>query len=187
MHCDMITTQRQRMRSMMSVGLIGHIKFLPWQQLDGYSMTRHLISLRRVWLARVDVCMVNTGYVAWQVRGSLSSLVHPVYSCIPPLSLSNVCFTFSWCHLCDEWFQVLPVVSHSFTFLCCCHSKPKNKQWGQETWLGWSAHHSELFIPFPRDPRLVPMTYGPQAVYRPIDNGLGRLRVTVSQVRVGRL
>ena len=37
---------------MKSVDLIGHIKFLLWGQLDGCSMTRPFLSLRRVWLAR---------------------------------------------------------------------------------------------------------------------------------------
>jgi len=42
-----------------------------------------------------------------------------------------------------------------------------------------------VFVLLYRDPRLVPMTYGPQALYRPADNSLGRLRVTISQVLCG--
>lgn len=42
-----------------------------------------------------------------------------------------------------------------------------------------------VFVLLCRDPRLVPMTYGPQAMYRPADNTLGRLRVTISQVLCG--
>ena len=38
------------------VDLIGHIKFLPWGQLNGCSVTRP--SLRRVWLARLQFEMV---------------------------------------------------------------------------------------------------------------------------------
>ena len=191
MCCDIITTQWQCMRFMTSADLIGHIKFLLWQQLDGYSVTRLSLSLRRVWLVRVDVCMVNTWYAAWQVRGSLSSVVHlfiVVSPLPPPLSFSPTSTSHLTCHLCDEWFQVFPIVSHSHFSLCYCQSKPKNKQGGLESRLKAEWLPLRTVYPlFPRDPRLVPMTYGPQAVYRPIDNGLGRLRVTVSQVRDGRL
>ena len=40
-----------------SADLIGHITFLPWRQLDGCSMTRPFLSLRRVWLARLIVTL----------------------------------------------------------------------------------------------------------------------------------
>ena len=40
-------------RSTKSADLIGHIKFLPEGQLDGCSVTRLFLSLRRVWLARL--------------------------------------------------------------------------------------------------------------------------------------
>ena len=45
------------MQSTKNTALIGHIKFLLWGQLNGYSMTRPFLSLRRVWLARLDQCM----------------------------------------------------------------------------------------------------------------------------------
>ena len=40
---------------MKSVDLIGHIKFLSWRQLDGCSVTRPFLSLRRVWLVKLMV------------------------------------------------------------------------------------------------------------------------------------
>ena len=39
---------------MKSADLIDHIKFLPWEQLDGCRVTRPFLSLRRVWLARLS-------------------------------------------------------------------------------------------------------------------------------------
>ena len=45
----------QRMGSMKSADLIGHIKFLLWRQLDGCSVTRPFLSLWRVWLVRLGV------------------------------------------------------------------------------------------------------------------------------------
>ena len=41
------------MRSTKSADLIGHSKILSWGQLDGCSVTRPFLSLRRVWLARL--------------------------------------------------------------------------------------------------------------------------------------
>ena len=41
-------TPWQRMRSTKSTDLIGHIKFLPWGQLNGCNVTRPFLSLRRV-------------------------------------------------------------------------------------------------------------------------------------------
>ena len=40
---------------MKSADLIGDIKFLSWGQLDGRSVTRPFLSLRRVWLARLSI------------------------------------------------------------------------------------------------------------------------------------
>ena len=48
-------TPWQRMRSVKSADLIGHIKFLSWQQLDSCSVTRPFLSLQGVWLARLWV------------------------------------------------------------------------------------------------------------------------------------
>ena len=45
--------KRQRMRSTKSADLIGPDKFLSWRQLDGRSVTRPFLSLRKVWLARL--------------------------------------------------------------------------------------------------------------------------------------
>ena len=44
------------MRSMKSIDLIGHIKFLPWWQL-GCSVT---FTLQRVWLARLALVVATT-------------------------------------------------------------------------------------------------------------------------------
>ena len=76
------------------------------------------------------------------------------------------------------------------TLLLFCVVVKANQRINREAWKrdqGGVPTTQNCLSLFPRDPRLVPMTYGPQAVYRPIDNGLGRLRVTVSQVPVGRL
>ena len=43
---------------MKSTDLIGHIKFLLWRQLNGCSMTRPFLSLRRAWLARLSFLLV---------------------------------------------------------------------------------------------------------------------------------
>ena len=68
--------------------LIGHIQFLPWRQLDDCSMTRPFLSLRRVWLARLHVCMcpcmcaVCVCRLGWRCGYKyaliLSSLVHMI-------------------------------------------------------------------------------------------------------------
>ena len=42
-----------------SVDLIGHSKFLSWQQLNGCSVTRLFLSLRRVWLVKLGGIQVS--------------------------------------------------------------------------------------------------------------------------------
>ena len=50
-----------------SADLIGHIKFLPWGQLDGCSVTRPFFSLRRVWLARLGQMLEKRGEFAIRI------------------------------------------------------------------------------------------------------------------------
>ena len=74
--------------------------------------------------------------------------------------------------------------------LCLCrHNSTGNSGHNSVDWNTIDSVDSEadlvdttVFVLLCRDPRLVPMTYGPQALYRPADNSLGRLRVTISQV-----
>ena len=40
-------------------GSVGYVKFLSWRQLDGCSVTRPFLSLRRVWLARLEKGLVT--------------------------------------------------------------------------------------------------------------------------------
>ena len=47
------------MRSTKSMDLIDHVKFLLWRQLDGCSVTIPFLSLRRVWLARLEKGLVT--------------------------------------------------------------------------------------------------------------------------------
>ena len=62
------------MRSTKSADLIGHIKFLPWGQLDGCSVTRPFLSLQRVWLARLHPNMVHWRLLNLQIDMLLGGL-----------------------------------------------------------------------------------------------------------------
>ena len=55
-------TPWQRMQSTKSADLIGYIKFLPWEQLNGCSVTRPFLSLWRVWLARLCSASLPQGH-----------------------------------------------------------------------------------------------------------------------------
>ena len=69
-HVVTYCTPWQRMRSTKSADLIGHSKILSWGQLDGCSVTRPFLSLRRVWLARL---------VSGNLQRGKSTVIH--YDC----------------------------------------------------------------------------------------------------------
>ena len=56
---DVIATPWQWVQSKKSTDLIGHSKFLPLRQLDGCSVTRHFLSLWRMWLAWIYSIVVG--------------------------------------------------------------------------------------------------------------------------------
>ena len=74
-HIVTYCTPWQQMQSTKSTDLIGHIKFLPWGQLDGCSVTRPFLSLRRMWLARLGkdqvVRLVATRSLQWHYHHTI--------------------------------------------------------------------------------------------------------------------
>ena len=68
----------------MSADLIGHIKFLPWGQLDGCSVTRPFLSLGRVWLARLCTHSAN-----WKLHWDFKTL-YAIVNCYGPVEI-NTC------------------------------------------------------------------------------------------------
>ena len=65
---------------MKSADLIGHIKFLPWRQLNGCSVTTAFLSLQRVWLVRLSViphkCTSLELATYMQCKSELQSSLH---------------------------------------------------------------------------------------------------------------
>ena len=66
------------MRSTKSMDLIGHSKILLWGQLDGCSVTRPFLSLRRVWLARLELALLYTENSGGEMGGDQFSKVSGV-------------------------------------------------------------------------------------------------------------
>ena len=99
------------MQSTKSADLIDPDKFVSWRQLDGCSVTRPFLSLRRVWLARL-VC--GSG-VCFSVTRPLQKII-PSVSCLPQCKcLGDILHEGMWrcsslvrcdkCHTCFPTMQ----------------------------------------------------------------------------------
>ena len=67
------STPWQRMRSAKSMDLFGHIKFMPWRQLDGCSVTSFFLSAKGV------ACKTNTCFIVNCIR---TYYIHVITHCV---------------------------------------------------------------------------------------------------------
>ena len=91
-------TPWQWMQSMKSTDLIGHSKFLPWQQLDGCSMTRPFLSAKGVgcetrWQhhTSVGLWLISIHAHPWPLQPWLKNIFFMMYSLVKyTLSLNSL-------------------------------------------------------------------------------------------------